>query len=115
MSWRCDGRDKRQKSLEKQRRQNHKDIVLSKQGVAGFDWQNCEAFHLFCQFFGKDKITTNEMRPIAQVCGYEYEIPFPREAQRRKPNLLKWCNDHIDRLRQMLTVIDIEYDLEKSK
>lgn len=109
MSGKYNAGDKRQKSLEKQRRQNRKDLLISKQAVEGFDWHNCEALHLFSKFFGREKVTTDDMRPIAQVCGHEYGILFPREAQRRKPNLLKWCNDHIDRLRELMNIIDVEY------
>ena len=106
--------DKRQKSLEKQRRQNCRDIVLSGEAVARFDWRNCEALRLFWLFFGRDNVTTVEMIPIAQVCGYEYGIPFPRLAQRRKCALLMWCNDHIDQLRELMNRIEIEYDLEET-
>ena len=87
--------------------------MLSNQAVAGFDWRNCEALRLFYQFFGRDKVTTNEIRLIAQVCGDKYGIPFPSQVQWRKCILLMWCNHHIDQLRQLMDIIEIEYDLEE--
>ena len=101
---------RRRKALEKQRNQNRKDIELSRLEVAGFDWRTCEAFRLLCEFFGNNKIRTEEIRPVAQVCADQYDIPFPREPQRRKPNLLKWCNDNIVVLEQLLGRIRIEYN-----
>lgn len=101
---------KKLKAQEKQRNQNRKDIELSQLEVAGFDWRTCQAFRLLCEFFGNSKVKAEEIRPVAQVCADQYGIPFPREPQRRKPNLLKWCNDNIVVLKDLLGRIKIEYN-----
>ena len=90
---------KEQRKKEKARKQNIRDAELTRLYCADFDTQKSlqsRAWALLTTFYGKTRIPMAEIRPLADVMSRCLGIFFPREVQRRRLPLLKWCEEHIE-------------------
>jgi hypothetical protein len=61
--------------------------------MRGFDWANSNAWLLLTGQFG-EKIKQEELVSIAQVVAARGNIPFDRDARRRKGVIIKWFQDN---------------------
>lgn len=90
---------KEQRKKEKARKQNIRDMELTRLYCADFDDEKSlqsRTWALLTMFYQKTSIPMSEIRPLADVMSRCLGIFFPREVQRRRLPLLKWCEEHIE-------------------
>ena len=90
--------------------QNEKDKILSQKMVEQFSAdvaKQSKAWKLFSDLFRCPSPAIHQVRPIADVFSRITGEYFPREAQRRKLPLMRWCEEHITDLETFLQNVEI--------
>ena len=102
----------RVKEHARQRRQSEKARPQVEARLRGFDCENCRAPNFLCeklQYPNRKKLSTSIILPIAKVVSIIEGIPLPREAYRRRADLIFWCEKHFDPLQKIFARMVVQF------
>lgn len=82
-------------------KQNRKDAAMTRDRLANFDWNTCQARMVLERLF--ERMNGASMLSLAQVVSEKLGISLDREATRRKSVLYKWFDENLTVIEDFLS------------
>lgn len=73
----------------------------------GFIYKESAAWRVITERYG-DNLNQNELLSLAEVIAAQLNLKVDREAKRRKEVLIKWYDEHLEKIKSLLPLIVLE-------